>query len=75
MAGGKGASSSCQDRERTREGIEGEKLSSITLKTLPSAEEMCVCVCLLMCVSNIVYGARCAGRSESWCQAPRLLHS
>ena len=72
MAGGRGESSSCQDRGRTGEEREGEKLSSVTLRTPLSAEESGVC--RLMCVSTSSYGARCAGRSERWCQAPRLVH-
>lgn len=67
MAGGKGASSSCQDRARTREGKEGEKLSSITLKTLLSAEEsgvyrlMCVCVCPHHCMLHAALAGLIAG--------------
>lgn len=69
MASGRGASSSCQDRGRTREGKEGEKLSSVTLKTPLSAEESGVCRLMCACV----YLHRRMVHAESRCQTPWLL--
>lgn len=62
MAGWRGASSFCQDRGRTRVGKEGEKLSSVTPKTLLSSQESVVC--RLMCVSTLVLW--CTLRWQVW---------
>lgn len=62
MAGGRGASSFCQDRGRTRVGKEGEKLSSVTPETLLSSQESAVC--RLMCVSTLVLW--CTLRWQVW---------
>lgn len=61
MAGGRGASSSCQDRGRTREGKEGEKLSSVTLKTPLSAEESGACRLICACLHRRKVHATLAG--------------
>lgn len=54
MAGGRGASSSCQDRGWTRAGEKGEKLSSVTSENPPSAEDSAVS----MCVSTLCWQVR-----------------
>lgn len=63
MAGGRGASSSCQDRGKTREGKEGEKLSSVTLKTPLSAGESGACrlMCARVCLHHRTVHATLAG--------------
>lgn len=67
MAGGRGVSSSCQDRGWTRVGKKGEKLSNVTFETPLSAEESgmrrlkCARVCLQRCVEHTVLAGQRAG--------------
>lgn len=74
MAGGRGVSSSCQDRGWTRVGKKGREIEQCNLwdPTVCRGEryveaEACTCV------STSLYGAHCVGRSESWSQALGLL--